>query len=60
MEQKQYWNDVSATKEFTIPIDLEIFSHYVTKEDLILDVGCGYGRVMNELYELGYRNLIGI
>ena len=60
MEQKQYWNDVSATKEFTIPIDLEIFSRYVTKEDLILDVGCGYGRVMNELHERGYHRLIGI
>ena len=60
MEQKEYWNEVSATKEFTIPINTELFFKYVTRQDLILDVGCGYGRVLNELYELGYRNLIGI
>ena len=60
MEQKQYWNEVSSTKEFTIPIDAELFTRYVGKEDLILDVGCGYGRVLNELYEHGYQNLIGI
>ena len=60
MEQKQYWNEVSTVKEFTIPIDTDLFSHYVTKQDHILDVGCGSGRVMNELYELGYENLIGI
>ena len=60
MEQKQYWNEVSSSKEFTIPLYMDLFSRYVTKEDRILDVGCGYGRVMNELYGLGYRDLIGI
>ena len=59
MEQKEYWNEVSATKEFTIPINTELFTKYVAKDNLILDVGCGYGRVLNELYESGYRNLIG-
>lgn len=60
MEQKEYWNEVSSTKQFTIPIMRDLFSAYVSKEDQILDVGCGYGRVMNELYEQGYKKLIGI
>ena len=60
MEQKQYWDEVSSTKEFTIPIDNDLLTSYVAKEDLILDVGCGYGRVLNELYEQGYQKLIGI
>lgn len=60
MEQKKYWNSVAEEKEFTTPFQIEEFSQYVGKEDLILDVGCGYGRTLNLLHENGYRNLIGI
>lgn len=60
MKQKEYWNDVSEKKEFTTPFQAEEFSKYVTKDSYILDVGCGYGRTLDELYRNGYRNLIGI
>lgn len=60
MEQKKYWNSVSEKKEFTTPFHLKEFAEYVGKEDMILDVGCGYGRTLNQLYEEGYHNLIGI
>lgn len=60
MEQKLYWNQVSEKKEFTTPFQAKEFAHYVSKESRILDVGCGYGRTLCELYDLGYRNLIGI
>ena len=60
MEQKEYWNKVSETKQFSTPFQMEEFSKYVNKADSILDVGCGYGRTLNELYSNGYRNLIGI
>lgn len=60
MKQKDYWNQVSDTKEFTTPFQAVEFQNYVTKESLILDVGCGYGRTLNELHLLGYQNLIGI
>ena len=60
MEQKEYWNKVSKTKQFSTPFQIEEFSKYVGKEEKILDVGCGYGRTLHELYENGYKNLIGM
>lgn len=60
MEQKEYWNNVSETKQFSTPFQIDEFSKYVKKDDVILDVGCGYGRTLNELYTKGYKNLIGI
>lgn len=60
MEQKEYWNQVSATKQFTTPFHADKFEKYVGKNSAILDVGCGYGRTLDELYHNGYQNLIGI
>lgn len=60
MKQMEYWNSVSEQKEFTTPFQAEEFSKYVQREHTILDVGCGYGRTLDELYHNGYRNLIGI
>lgn len=60
MEQKQYWNSVSEKKEFTTPFHSEVFSKFVKKDSHILDIGCGYGRTLDELYHNGYRDLIGI
>ncbi|WP_310602051.1 class I SAM-dependent methyltransferase [Anaerosporobacter sp.] len=60
MIQKDYWNDISSNKEFTTPFQSKEFKKYVSVENRILDVGCGYGRTLNELYEQGYRNLAGI
>lgn len=36
------------------------FAKFVKKDSHILDVGCGYGRTLNELYCNGYRNLTGL
>lgn len=60
MRQEEYWNSVSAKKEFTSPLQLESFEKYIKKGSRILDVGCGYGRTLDELYQNGYRNLVGI
>ena len=60
MNQKDYWNKVSNKKEFTTPFQTDCFNKYISKDSVILDVGCGYGRILNELYNLGYKNLIGI
>ena len=60
MEQKEYWNSIADKKEFTTPFDLNEFSNYVKKDMKILDVGCGYGRTLSELYEFGYKNLYGV
>lgn len=60
MNQQAYWNSVSETKNFTTPFQTEAFSRLVSKNSTILDVGCGYGRTLDELYHLGYHHLTGI
>lgn len=60
MKQREYWDSVSEKKEFTTPLQTEAFAKYVKRTDVILDVGCGYGRTLNELYQEGFRNLIGV
>ena len=60
MEQKDYWNSVSETKQFTTPFQANEFANYLDLNAVILDVGCGYGRTLNELHHLGYRHLIGM
>lgn len=58
--QKEYWNSVADTKKFTTPMQSAVFCRYVNRDAAILDVGCGYGRVLSELHALGFRNLCGI
>lgn len=60
MEQKKYWDCVSDQKEFTTPFQADAFCKYVSSSSLVLDVGCGYGRTLDELYQMGFHNLIGI
>ena len=60
MRQDEYWNSVSEKKEFTTPFQAEAFSKFVSKDQVVLDVGCGYGRTLNELYQNGYNKLVGI
>ena len=59
MEQRDYWDSVSEKKEFTTPFQAEAFSRYVGKDALIVDIGCGYGRTLDELHQQGYSHLIG-
>lgn len=60
MKQREYWDSVSEKKEFTTPLQREAFAKYVKRTDVILDVGCGYGRTLNELHQEGFQNLIGV
>lgn len=59
-DQKKYWDKVAEEKEFPTPFQMEEFKKYVSKEMKILDVGCGYGRTLSELYNQGFNNLTGI
>ena len=60
MNQNEYWNSVAEEKKFTTILNVPMFSKYVSKNSKILDVGCGYGRVLNELYENGFNDLTGV
>jgi len=46
--------------KFTSPLPRLDFLQEIPKEAKILDVGCGYGRVLKAMYEFGYTNLFGI
>ena len=59
MDQIEYWNRVSEEKEFTTPFQETEFSRYVRKDARIADIGCGYGRTLDQLHRLGYTDLIG-
>ena len=57
--QIEYWNNISREKEFTSFLDIKLISDYIGTDSFIVDYGCGYGRTLNELYLLGFKNLIG-
>ena len=57
--QYEYWNTEGAQKSFQHPLNLERVSQWLSPDSRILDFGCGYGRSLGELFNAGYRNLIG-
>jgi SAM-dependent methyltransferase len=57
--QKEYWDKVAEIKTFTHPIDLELINHFLNKQSIIVDFGCGYGRIVKELTDLGFENVSG-
>lgn len=54
----KYFRREWAEKTFKLTFDL--IKNYVSKEDRILDCCCGSGWHMDQLYQRGYRNVIGI
>jgi len=60
MTQEKYWDSVAEEKTFTTPFQMSMFETYVSTESRILDVGCSYGRTLDELYTRGFRNLHGV
>jgi ubiquinone/menaquinone biosynthesis C-methylase UbiE len=57
--QIEYWDKVSNEKKFTTHLDFNIINKYLNKNSLIVDYGCGYGRTLKQLYDVGYPKLIG-
>jgi len=57
--QLEYWNREGPRKSFGHPLNLERLSQWLSTDSRILDFGCGYGRSLGQLFERGYRNLIG-
>lgn len=52
---------VKATEEIGLWESEEIlFSKHLNKEDRIIDIGCGTGRITYALYQRGYHNIVGL
>lgn len=56
----KYWEEKGAQKDFSTPFQMEVFNKHVSKSAEIIDVGCGYGRIMNVLRDAGYENIKGV
>lgn len=54
------WDYVAELVNFNLPISRDAFIATVPFESNILDFGCGYGRITQEISELGYNKIIGI
>lgn len=58
--QYDYWNEAAKTKTFTNPLNIGWIESCLAKDALLLDIGCGYGRLTSELYAQGYINTVGL
>jgi SAM-dependent methyltransferase len=58
--QAGYWDRIGPTKRFGHPVNLERLRRLLPLDRRILDVGCGYGRVLEILQRAGYRDLVGV
>ncbi|MFC4336777.1 class I SAM-dependent methyltransferase [Salininema proteolyticum] len=58
-ESLDYWRDAGASKTFTHPLVPERLDS-LDRSARILDYGCGYGRVMAELSDLGFTGVQGV
>ncbi|WP_405955242.1 class I SAM-dependent methyltransferase [Streptomyces phaeochromogenes] len=59
--QTTYWNAAAAagTKQFAHPLHRPWLED-VSRNATLLDYGCGYGRIMNDLAQQGFNNLAGV
>lgn len=58
---KKFWDKVAHEHSSTTTFDYEVFKNIVNNTNAaILDIGCGYGRVLRNLHALGYKNSLGI
>jgi len=55
-----YWDQQPEKREFHHPIDLDLLRSFVGHDARILDVGCGYGRILSVLRGAGFTNLLGL
>ena len=58
MINKDYWEQEGAKKKFTHKIQ-ESWLTGLEYDISILDYGCGYGRITKQLYNTGFKNIIG-
>lgn len=60
MDNVQAWNSIAASHESTTPLDFAQLLTDVPKSARFLEVGCGYGRVLDYLKGEGFGMLTGV
>jgi ubiquinone/menaquinone biosynthesis C-methylase UbiE len=60
INQDKYWDSVAFKKTFSHPIIFTELNKYISKDNNILDLGCGYGRSLSHMHDAGFKKLIGI
>ena len=58
--QSSYWDRVAHEKRFSHPLRKDWLARYLNPQARILDYGCGYGRILTELSDAGYQNILGM
>lgn len=59
MQSQIYWNEIGSKKDFEDPLFIDKLTPYIYKSSLIVEYGCGYGRMLRFLKERGYKYLKG-
>ncbi len=57
--QVEYWNQASKSKGFHHPVDLPLLNSLAGRDELVVELGCGRGRVLAVLAADGYKRLSG-
>jgi SAM-dependent methyltransferase len=57
--QIRHWDRLADDKHFSHPLCREWLERYIGRQSRILDLGCGYGRILGELVDAGYEDVIG-
>ncbi len=55
-----YWDRVAWDKNCTLPLPLAELTLHLDPASRILDYGCGYGRLAEQMWQAGFRRLIGV
>ena len=63
--RQSHWENVFKTKEYTKvlwhqkspTVSLELITRYSTKDDAVIDVGCGASFLVDKLIDKGYKNI---
>jgi SAM-dependent methyltransferase len=57
--QIDYWNGTGAAKTFSHPVPVPELRAQLGPRAVILDYGCGYGRICEELTQAGFECVLG-
>lgn len=56
----EVWNKIAPGHESTIPLDFAKHLENIERTGAIIELGCGYGRVLRYLADLAYDNVVGV